>query len=45
MRPERSSENSQICYGVVDRVMVDWSESIDAQWMEALTVLEQSDAR
>jgi hypothetical protein len=31
----------QICYGVVDRVMVDWSESIDAQWMEALTVLEQ----
>ena len=32
----------EICYGVVDRVMVDWSESIDAQWMEALTVLEQS---
>jgi hypothetical protein len=31
----------QICFNTVDRVLVDWAESIDGQWMETLTVLEE----
>merc|ERR1719158_2381071 len=31
----------QICYQEVDNVMVDWADSVDAQWMETLSVLEE----
>jgi hypothetical protein len=31
----------QICCQTVDKVMVDWADNIDAQWMETLTVLEE----
>jgi len=35
------SPEYQICYAEVDNVMVDWADSVDAQWMETLSVLEE----